>query len=426
MHLKFKVFSILFSCLIFIASVAFSYNYQKAIDYANNWVFDSNGTPIYNVYDSDKKEGYKVYLNDCANYVSQCLIAGGQILSNCYFTDDKGCITDCDSLHDYLLNNLHAEYSSIENSGTIPDNLTAGDIVIFGDSDDNWTHAAIVVSGVGNSILLNTHTTHRKEAPFSGFFPLYPKANFYHFKNRIEAGVPVEFHGTYSYMGTGGLDVIIYESGFNYLGFILLNNDKNNQDMVIGDDTSDKSGCTYRIKGWCTNAHKGIPETDDSFGSPWTSSSVNHWAYWLRKTIVYGTQNSYSDYEIQHAVWYITDRSGDYDDTDILSAIGYSENGPIKNTSSSNSNDVIVYPNPWKHNDNSGYITFKNLTTDTKIDIFSLSGELVRSLENTYGDDLVEWNLDNLQGQKVASGVYIYLITNSSGAKSKGKLAIVR
>ena len=52
------------------------------------------------------------------------------------------------------------------------------------------------------------------------------------------------------------------------------------------------------------------------------------------------------------------------------------------------------------------------LTAGAKIKIFTLSGQLVVSLEDTDNDGQVEWTGVNEAGKPVASGVYLILITH--------------
>lgn len=89
--------------------------------------------------------------------------------------------------------------------------------------------------------------------------------------------------------------------------------------------------------------------------------------------------------------------------------------------------EIIVYPNPARPSKNAAnkMITFSNLTQDVRLQIFSLSGRLVRevnSIQSSY-----DWDLSNDAGEQVQSGVYFYLATdNGSGNKAKGKIAIIR
>ncbi len=101
-----------------------------------------------------------------------------------------------------------------------------------------------------------------------------------------------------------------------------------------------------------------------------------------------------------------------------------------------NLGNVMVYPNPYKPNSGLGheYITFgskrditRALTSYATIKIYTISGDLVRTLEVTPEDNGQKvWYADNDARNKVASGVYIYLITNPQGEKCIGKLAIIR
>lgn len=86
--------------------------------------------------------------------------------------------------------------------------------------------------------------------------------------------------------------------------------------------------------------------------------------------------------------------------------------------------NIIVYPNPFKPHLGHNEIYFKGLTTKTTIKIYNIAGELVRKIENVDGE--TTWDARNNSGNKVASGVYIYLITNDKGNKRTGKLAVIK
>lgn len=81
-----------------------------------------------------------------------------------------------------------------------------------------------------------------------------------------------------------------------------------------------------------------------------------------------------------------------------------------------------VYPNPWRSDQHTSSITFDNLSMNSHIKIFTLSGHFIKALDASGG--LAQWNITT--GDQVASGIYIYLITNDQGQKIKGKLAIIR
>ena len=89
-------------------------------------------------------------------------------------------------------------------------------------------------------------------------------------------------------------------------------------------------------------------------------------------------------------------------------------------------NTAHVYPNPFKPSLGHTSITFANLTSHTKIKIFSVSGELVYEEDKDTPTGELSWNVLNASQERIASGVYIYMITNNAGQTKKGKLAIIR
>lgn len=99
--------------------------------------------------------------------------------------------------------------------------------------------------------------------------------------------------------------------------------------------------------------------------------------------------------------------------------------------SAPNLNDAYVYPNPFKPNSPGRFqadkITFKHLPAQTKISIFAITGRRVAELHKTDSTvDYYEWNAANGDGQKLASGVYLYFMTSPDGSKAKGKFAVIR
>jgi hypothetical protein len=91
---------------------------------------------------------------------------------------------------------------------------------------------------------------------------------------------------------------------------------------------------------------------------------------------------------------------------------------------SENLGNVIVYPNPWKSDMGVDVITFSNLTENCKIQIYTIAGELVFEVKPDNID--YQWDLKNEKGKKVASGVYLYIISNDKGEKKTGKIVIIR
>jgi hypothetical protein len=96
---------------------------------------------------------------------------------------------------------------------------------------------------------------------------------------------------------------------------------------------------------------------------------------------------------------------------------------PVTTTTSSFAPQV--YPNPWRSD--RGYaqqVTFALLTGNTTLKIFTVSGHLIKTLNTSNAS--VTWDLTNDSGDKVASGIYLYLITDSQGDKVKGKVAVIK
>ena len=84
-----------------------------------------------------------------------------------------------------------------------------------------------------------------------------------------------------------------------------------------------------------------------------------------------------------------------------------------------------AFPVPFIPSRGDKTITFTDLTALATIRIFTATGELVQTLEETDGDGLYVWDGKSGDGNDLASGVYLYVIEGDSDEK-KGKLIIVR
>jgi len=99
-------------------------------------------------------------------------------------------------------------------------------------------------------------------------------------------------------------------------------------------------------------------------------------------------------------------------------------------------NALSVYPNPYRPGSAGDYgdpalgegVVFNGLTARAAITIFTVAGERVTKLDEEDGDGVLVWDTKNDSGQKVASGVYVYFITNpdDKSQKAKGRFAIMR
>jgi len=92
---------------------------------------------------------------------------------------------------------------------------------------------------------------------------------------------------------------------------------------------------------------------------------------------------------------------------------------------------AIVYPNPYRPNDNNpntgdenSGIIFTNIPSGSKVSIFTIAGEKVNDLESTV--NRVVWDGKNASKVNVASGIYVYVIKTKDGQYITGKLSIIR
>ncbi len=162
---KLSILIIFFCQFYFSTSNIEAYDRYQATRYANKWwdARNNGGAEI-------REEEYPFHDYgdyDCANFVSQCMIAGGFNLHNDGEVDDRHSIPYCDNLHDYLdfleyFGDVTYETRSyVDGTEVAPSNMESGDVIIFGDSSDPWRHAVIVVGGSGNSIYCNAHSNNR-------------------------------------------------------------------------------------------------------------------------------------------------------------------------------------------------------------------------------------------------------------------------
>lgn len=83
------------------------------------------------------------------------------------------------------------------------------------------------------------------------------------------------------------------------------------------------------------------------------------------------------------------------------------------------------YPVPFKPSEGHIRITFTALTRAASVRIYTLSGELVRTLEKSDSGDFMEWDVKNSRGENVTSGVYFFTVKSGRQTRT-GKLMIIR
>ncbi|MCB4757644.1 MAG: T9SS type A sorting domain-containing protein [Elusimicrobia bacterium] len=109
----------------------------------------------------------------------------------------------------------------------------------------------------------------------------------------------------------------------------------------------------------------------------------------------------------------------------ILSAVFYSFLFQIHGFAADDLSSLKVYPNPVRCYAGESAITFENLTNQTRIQIYTIRGRMLFEKEIESGS-LFRWDVKNQYGHNVASGIYVYLVTNRAGGKQSGKLVVQR
>src|SRR5258706_5844409 len=117
---------------------------------------------------------------------------------------------------------------------------------------------------------------------------------------------------------------------------------------------------------------------------------------------------------------------GDYQ-ISVLAVDGQSRISPSAQTNVRlvplNFSSVKVYPNPWRADRTGGHpITFDFLPQNAAVSLFTVSGHLVKTLPT----NAAQWDLTNNAGERVGSGIYIYVIKTPDDEFSRGKLAIIK
>lgn len=97
-----------------------------------------------------------------------------------------------------------------------------------------------------------------------------------------------------------------------------------------------------------------------------------------------------------------------------------------------NLNKIIVVPNPYydravlnNYSAEPNKIMFFNLPGQCTIRIFTVAGDLVKTIHHTNGTSEEPWNQVTESNQLVFTGVYIYHVQSKYGEKT-GKFIIIR
>ncbi len=91
---------------------------------------------------------------------------------------------------------------------------------------------------------------------------------------------------------------------------------------------------------------------------------------------------------------------------------------------SDNLEDLIVYPNPFSPLNGHTQVTFDKLTIYARIRIFTLIGRLLKEEEVNWQHSWT-WDVRNMAGEELARGVYLWIVTTTTGERKTGKIAII-
>ncbi|MCK4419376.1 S8 family peptidase, partial [Candidatus Aerophobetes bacterium] len=234
-------------------------------------------------------------------------------------------------------------------------------------------------------------------------------------------------------MGVSGKDNIYGSGRLKLLDLSLLswtgeaNYGSDGLNPEIGDTSAD---FIYRIK--YTNENNYAPKDDypkvhilkDRFeiaGSPFTMSEVDPGD----TTYIDGKLYAYTKAELAAGVGY-TYYFEAYDVHNGAPAVGEptsEKTGPLMVLPVS-LESLVVYPNPFSMRKGHTQIIFYGLTSDAKIRIFTLTGNLLKEEEVSYQYSWT-WDVKNMAGEELARGIYLWIVTNTAGGRRIGKIAII-
>ena len=109
----------------------------------------------------------------------------------------------------------------------------------------------------------------------------------------------------------------------------------------------------------------------------------------------------------------------------IAGGLSFASNFAVASrTSAVGSTGVRVFPNPWRADLHHGLaVTIDGLAAGSEVRLFTLSGRWVRTINENGGKG--QWDLADSAGGRVASGLYLYVITGT-GSRQRGTLAVIQ
>ena len=141
--------------LVLIGLASLAYNPSKAVSYARKYCINHN----YIYYNYASQGG------DCANFVSQCMIAGGMSFTNCKVSwiDSKGCLPRVADLKSCL------QQKGWKHSTSRPKNFKAGYPIFLTSS----SHAMLATGIYGSGVYFCAHDNDRCDATINSGIEYY-------------------------------------------------------------------------------------------------------------------------------------------------------------------------------------------------------------------------------------------------------------
>jgi len=91
----------------------------------------------------------------------------------------------------------------------------------------------------------------------------------------------------------------------------------------------------------------------------------------------------------------------------------------------STSFDNSPFPDPYIYGEGDQEIVFIDLPAACTIEIKTMSGDLIKTILENDGDGQASWDVTNEDGEKVGSGIYLYVIKSAEEERS-GKIMITK
>lgn len=87
-----------------------------------------------------------------------------------------------------------------------------------------------------------------------------------------------------------------------------------------------------------------------------------------------------------------------------------------------------AFPVPFRPSLGHTKITFAGLTANSAISVYTIAGERVKTLTKSNDAPTLDWNpVSNENGEKVASGLYLFVVKNTAtGEQRHGKIIVIR